>query len=136
MAVMGGIIIANQRSTTAALLDANQKNTAITAATQRNLRNAEVAAAMGMITQLTSRWRNDQNDMLELQSELVPQRVVTLQRLRHSGNLFNQRRLQQVPFWQFIRDFAGGHDRRCSFVRQDDTAHSTSGRQLAVVCRR
>ena len=69
MAVMGGIAIANQRSTTAALLDANQKNTAITAATQRNLRNAEVAAAMGMITQLTSRWRNDQNDMLELQSE-------------------------------------------------------------------
>ena len=37
-------------------------------ATQRNLRNAEVAAAMGMITHLTSRWRNDQNDMLELQS--------------------------------------------------------------------
>ena len=68
MAVMGGIAIANQRSTTAALLDANQKNAAISAATQRNLRNAEVAAAMGMITHLTSRWRNDQNDMLELQS--------------------------------------------------------------------
>lgn len=69
MAVMGGIAIANQRGTTSGLLEANKKNASITAATQRNLRNAEVAAAMGMIPQLTDRWRDRQNDMLELQAK-------------------------------------------------------------------
>ena len=68
MAVMAAMALANQRATTAGLKEANKKAANIAGATQRNLRNAEVASAMGMIPQLTKRWRELQNDMLEVQS--------------------------------------------------------------------
>ena len=37
--------------------------------TQRNLRNAEVAAAMGMMSPLAARWRESQDSMLDLQGK-------------------------------------------------------------------
>ena len=69
MVIMACIAIANQRSTTEGLRDANTKASVISAKTQRNLRNAEVAAAMGMLTPLMSRWRRDQDEMLLQQSQ-------------------------------------------------------------------
>ena len=69
MAVMAAIALANQQATTAGLKEANKRAANIAGATQRNLRNAEVASAMGMIPQLTRRWRELQNEMLEVQSK-------------------------------------------------------------------
>ena len=66
--IMTAIAIANQRSTTQGLTNANQKAARISVANQRNLRNAEVAAAMGMTSRLLARWRAQQDEMLEVQS--------------------------------------------------------------------
>ncbi len=68
IAIMTMIAIANQRSTTAGLKKANGAHRKISLQTQRNLRNAEVAAAMGMMKPLTGKWRDQQDGMLELQS--------------------------------------------------------------------
>lgn len=68
IAVMTLIAIANQRTTTKGLKDVNQKAREISVATQRNLRNAETASAMGMLSDLMARWRSAQNEMLEVQS--------------------------------------------------------------------
>ena len=67
MGIMAVLAIANQRSTTSGLKLANNKAANLTAGNQRNLRNAEVAAAMGMMTNLMGRWRDKQDDVLELQ---------------------------------------------------------------------
>ena len=69
MIIMACIALANQRSTTDGLRDANKKASISSAKTQRNLRNAEVAAAMGMLTPLMARWRRDQDEMLLQQSQ-------------------------------------------------------------------
>ncbi len=69
IAIMTVIAIANQRSTTSGLKEANRLLSSISTQTQRNLRNAEVAAAMGMMLPLTQRWRKNQDTMLEVQSE-------------------------------------------------------------------
>ena len=68
MAVMFVLAISNQRSTTSGLKLANKKAASLSAGNQRNLRNAEVAAAMGMTTNLMGRWREKQDDALGLQS--------------------------------------------------------------------
>lgn len=68
MGVMTLIAVGNQRSTTSGLREANEQNVKISSATQRNLRNAEIASAMGMVSQLTRRWRDAQDEMLEVQS--------------------------------------------------------------------
>ena len=57
MLIMTAVAIANQRATTSGLREANKLASQIAAQTQRNLRNAEVAGAMGMIPPLMSRWR-------------------------------------------------------------------------------
>ena len=67
MFIMFLVALANQRATTESLRDANKAATAINTQTQRNLRNAEAAAAMGMMSTLLARWRGQQDDMLELQ---------------------------------------------------------------------
>ena len=54
MLIMTAVAIANQRATTSGLREANKLASQIAAQTQRNLRNAEVAGAMGMIPPLTS----------------------------------------------------------------------------------
>lgn len=69
MVVMGAIAVANQRSTTAGLQDANRAASQIAQATQKNLRNAEAAWAMGMLKPLMSRWRASQDEMLKIQSD-------------------------------------------------------------------
>lgn len=65
---MAAVAIANQRATTQGLKDANAASSSIAMQTQRNLRNAEVAAAMGMMAPLAARWRTQQDQMLEIQS--------------------------------------------------------------------
>ena len=69
MAIMFALALANQRATTQQLQDANNGAGLISQQTQRNLRNAEVAAAMGMTSALTAIWRGQQNDVLSLQEE-------------------------------------------------------------------
>lgn len=66
--IMVFVAIANQRNTTKGLAEANEKASIIGAQTQRNIRNAEVAAAMGMMAPLTQRWREQQDDMLQVQA--------------------------------------------------------------------
>ena len=59
---------ANERLTNAPLQQANQENLAATAFTNKNLRNAEVVASMGMLPQLRQRWQTLNNRALLLQS--------------------------------------------------------------------
>lgn len=65
--VLIGVI--NQRKTAPAMESANKKNADSLNETHRSLRNAEVVAAMGMVDELKTRWRERQNDVLALQSE-------------------------------------------------------------------
>ena len=69
MVVMAAIAVANQRSTTSGLEDANTAASKIALATQKNLRNAEVAWSMGMLKPLMVRWRANQDEMLKIQSD-------------------------------------------------------------------
>ena len=69
MAIMFTVALANQRATTQRLQDANNGAGRISQQTQRNLRNAEVAAAMGMTSALTGIWRGQQNDVLSAQED-------------------------------------------------------------------
>lgn len=69
MVIMLALAIANQRATTKRLADANNANSRISTETQQNLRNAEVAAAMGMTSALTRQWREKQDKMLDLQAQ-------------------------------------------------------------------
>lgn len=68
MTIMATVAIANQRATTKGLKEANIASAQIANQTQRNLRNAEVAAAMGMMKPLAERWRAQQDDMIDLQA--------------------------------------------------------------------
>lgn len=67
MGVMFLVALANQRTTTPAIAEANSVAAQIQMKTQRNLRNAEAAAAMGMKSALMSAWRSQQDRMLEIQ---------------------------------------------------------------------
>ena len=68
IAIMAVLAFANQRASTSGLTEATHLLGGIAAQTQRNLRNAEVAAAMGMMAPLTQRWRQKQDEMLGVQS--------------------------------------------------------------------
>ena len=67
------VAIANQRATTSRVAKkANAASSDYRCKLRRNLRNAEVAAAMGMMTNLmTAKWRDKQDDMLELNHPLA-----------------------------------------------------------------
>lgn len=67
MVIMLALALANQKATSAQLEEASQANRRIANQTTRNLRNAEVAAAMGMTSVLTQGWREQQDAMLEMQ---------------------------------------------------------------------
>jgi ATP-binding cassette, subfamily C, bacterial EexD len=69
MAIMFVLALANQRATTDGLAAANKMSGAIADQTQRNLRNAEVASAMGMMPALTEKWRSQQDLMLATQEQ-------------------------------------------------------------------
>lgn len=66
--IMASIAIANQRSTTESLQEANKKARTISAQNQRNLRNAETVTVLGMMRPLAERWRQQQNAMLDVQA--------------------------------------------------------------------
>ena len=61
------LAVANQAATNDALAKANEVQRTSTADTQKNLRNAEATAAMGMLPELQRRWRTSQDQMLQQQ---------------------------------------------------------------------
>ena len=69
MGIMFLLALGNQRATTSSLNEANLSAQEILQQTRHNLRNAEVAAAMGMIPVLTQRWRSKQDEMLGVQEQ-------------------------------------------------------------------
>lgn len=69
MVILIVLAIANQKTTTEGLKEANSAAAKISLQTQRNLRNAEVASAMGMFSALEHRWRDDQDKMLAVQEK-------------------------------------------------------------------
>lgn len=69
MVIMFLLALANQKATSKRLLAANSFAATIQKQTDRNLRNAEAASAMGMKSALTSRWRALQDNMLDAQVE-------------------------------------------------------------------
>jgi ATP-binding cassette, subfamily C, bacterial EexD len=70
MAIMLALALGNQKATTQGLKDSNVAAGQIAQATQRNLRNAEVASAMGMMSALTERWRAAQDRVLQMQERV------------------------------------------------------------------
>lgn len=62
------LAIVNQRSTTKALTETNKLSRSMTSKTEKNLRNAEVAAAMGMMGALTARWRTLHDEIISMQN--------------------------------------------------------------------
>lgn len=62
-----GLAIANQVLTAPAFTESNEITGAAHSETLKNLRNAEAAAAMGMMPELFRRWRNSQERALALQ---------------------------------------------------------------------
>ncbi|MGY6215850.1 type I secretion system permease/ATPase [Methylolobus aquaticus] len=69
MVVLGGIAIWNEIATRDNLGRANQESIESNQFTQRNLRNAEVIEAMGMLPRMRSRWQDRQVALLGLQSQ-------------------------------------------------------------------
>ncbi len=67
--VLIALAYANERLTNQAMKDANQENLAATTFTHKNLRNAEVVEAMGMLPQLLRRWQEKNNRVLVLQGQ-------------------------------------------------------------------
>lgn len=67
--VLIALAFANERLTNAPLLEANKQNIVATNFTAKNLRNAEVVAAMGMLGNLRNRWQAMNNRVLSLQSQ-------------------------------------------------------------------
>lgn len=68
MVLLATVAILNQRYTTEGLVEANKQAAVISSQTQRNLRNAEAAAAMGMMSTLAKNWRSQQDAMLNTQA--------------------------------------------------------------------
>lgn len=65
MALSAGIAYVNQKLATKKLNTTSEKNRTISRHTQRNLRNAEVAMAMGIVAPLSAMWRVKQDEMLK-----------------------------------------------------------------------
>ena len=68
MLLLAGLAIWNELSTRTDLADANRESIEATQFAQRNLRNAEVVEAMGMLPRLRARWQAKQFRVLALQS--------------------------------------------------------------------
>lgn len=63
------LALANEKQTNSLLDDANQASAANNVDCERNVRNSEVATAMGMVPELIGRWRLKQNKVLDLQEQ-------------------------------------------------------------------
>jgi ATP-binding cassette, subfamily C, bacterial EexD len=68
MLLLAGLAFWNEVATRTDLADANRESIEATQFTQRNLRNAEVVEAMGMLPRLRTRWHMRQTQVLALQS--------------------------------------------------------------------
>lgn len=71
--ILGALLLialafANERLTSRSLADANQEHGRATQFTSKNLRNAEVVTAMGMLPSLFERWRQRNHRVLALQA--------------------------------------------------------------------
>jgi len=69
MLLLVGLAIWNEVATRADLAEANRESIEATQFAQRNLRNAEVVEAMGMLPRLRARWQIRQLKVLTLQSQ-------------------------------------------------------------------
>jgi ATP-binding cassette, subfamily C, bacterial EexD len=69
MLLLTGLAIWNEVATRTDLAEANRESIEATQFTQRNLRNAEVVEAMGMLPRLRARWQVRQMKVLTLQSQ-------------------------------------------------------------------
>lgn len=69
MLVLVGLTLWNEVATRKDLEEANRESIEATQFTQRNLRNAEVVEAMGMLPRLRRRWQVRQSKVLALQSQ-------------------------------------------------------------------
>lgn len=69
MLLLTGLAIWNELATRADLTEANRASLEATQFTQRNLRNAEVIEAMGMLPRVRARWQAKQFDVLSRQSQ-------------------------------------------------------------------
>ena len=69
MFLLTGLAVWNELATRTALAEANRESLEATQLTQRNLRNAEVIEAMGMLPRLRARWQVKQFRVLALQSQ-------------------------------------------------------------------
>ena len=69
MLLLAGLAIWNEVATRADLAEANRESIEATQFAQRNLRNAEVVEAMGMLPRLRARWQVRQTKVLTLQSQ-------------------------------------------------------------------
>ncbi len=69
MLLLLGLAIWNEIATRTDLAEANRESIETTQFTQRNLRNAEVVEAMGMLPRLRTRWHARQMRVLALQSQ-------------------------------------------------------------------
>ena len=67
--LLAGLAIWNEMATRTDLADANRESIEATQFTQRNLRNAEVVEAMGMLPRLRARWHARHTKVLALQSQ-------------------------------------------------------------------
>ncbi len=68
MLLLGALAIWNEVATRADMAEANRESIEATQFVQRNLRNAEVVEAMGMLPRLRARWQVRQTKVLTLQS--------------------------------------------------------------------
>ncbi len=68
MVLLSGLAIWNEVATRTDLAEANRESIEATQSAQRNLRNAEVVEAMGMLPRLRARWQIRQMKVLALQS--------------------------------------------------------------------
>lgn len=66
--VLGGLALWNELATRGGLTEANRESAEASQFTQRNLRNAEAVAAMGMQNRLKARWQEKQTRVLNLQA--------------------------------------------------------------------
>ena len=69
MLLLAGLAVWNELATRADLAEANRESIEATQFAQRNLRNAEVVEAMGMLPRLRARWQVRQMKVLALQSQ-------------------------------------------------------------------
>ncbi len=104
--VVGAVMLialayANERLTNRHLADANQEHARATQFTSKNLRNAEVVTAMGMLPSLFGRWHRRNNRVLTLQAR-ASERGGTLSILSKTLRMILQSLILGLGAWLVI----------------------------------